>query len=100
MAKIAPVGRTLTESPDAVGDPQKVEIVSARRRQDLNRRMQHAPPAARDLSYIGLPAESGKARQPKPDCPASLILTGRNPYVEMFGGAKAMFHPDNDARAG
>jgi hypothetical protein len=35
------------------------------------------------------------ARQPKPDCPANLILPGRDPYVEMFRGAKALFHPDN-----
>jgi hypothetical protein len=42
-----------------------------------------------------LPAESGKARQLTPIVPVSLILTGRNPYVEMFRGTKALFHPDN-----
>ena len=36
--------------PGPVGDPQKVEFVSARRRQDLNRRVRHCPSPARCLS--------------------------------------------------
>jgi hypothetical protein len=95
MAKIAPVGRTLTESPD----PLAIRKRSRSSRRGVVRisidESNIAPPVARDLSYIGLPAESGKARQLTPIVPVSLILTGRNPYVEMFRGAKALFHPDN-----
>src|SRR5271168_3499109 len=89
MAKIAPVGRMLTESPD----PLAIRKRSRSSRRGVVRisidESNIVPPTARDLSYIGLPAESGKARQLTPIVPVSLILTGRNPDVEMFRGAKA-----------
>src|SRR5271168_3972870 len=68
MAKIAPVGRMLTESPD----PLAIRKRSSSSRCGVVRisidESNITPPTARDLSYIGLPAESGKARQPRPDC--------------------------------
>src|SRR5271168_3875069 len=68
MAKIAPVGRTLTESPD----PLAIRKRSRSSRRGVVRisidESNIVPPTARDLSYIGLPAESGKARQLTPDC--------------------------------
>src|ERR1700722_16881681 len=68
MAKMAPVGRTLTESPD----PLAIRKRARSSRYGVVRisidESNITPPTARDLSYIGLPAASGKACEPKPDC--------------------------------
>src|ERR1700722_8793858 len=82
MVKMAPVGRTLTESPDPLAirkRPRSSRCGVVRISIDESN---VNPPAARDLSYIGLLAESGKACQPKPDFSANLILAGRNLHVE------------------
>src|SRR5882757_3196577 len=52
--------------PRPVGDPQKLEIVSMRRRQVINRRIQHDPPLASALSYTRPSAESGKRVSAQP----------------------------------
>src|ERR1700722_5124849 len=89
MAKIAPVGRTLTESPD----PLAIRKRSRSSRRGVVRisidESNIVPPTARDLSYIGLAAESGKALHLTPIVPVSLILTGRNPDVEIVRRRKS-----------
>src|ERR1700733_2413636 len=67
MAKIAPIGRTLTESPD----PLAICKRSSSSRRGVVRisidESNIAPPTVRDLSYNALLLESGNSCQPSPD---------------------------------
>src|ERR1700735_410545 len=89
MAKMAPVGRTLTESPNPLAIRKRARSSRCGVVRISIDESNITPPTARDLSYIGLPAESGKACQPKPDCSSNLILSGGHPHVETFASPKA-----------
>src|ERR1700722_9113692 len=79
IAKMAPVGNTLIESPD----PLAIRKRSRSSRYGVVRisidESNITPPTARDLSYIGLPAASGRACEPKPDCSRELDTSRPQP---------------------